>query len=340
MKNLQLYEVEPAAEFADAHLIGNGRVGASIYGDIPDAGILLNEDTFWSGSELEKGNPKARENFLKARELVTAGKYGEAADLIESSMLGPWNQSYQPIGFLRASHVLSAPDVNDYVWRRHGLDWNDYSRSLDLEQAIARVGYYFRGNRYNHEYFVSHPSQLLISKIDCDSRSVNINLSFESETRHEVLVSNSELVICGRAPDHVEPIYSREKPSVFYSPDEESQSILCAAVVRVLQTDGQLIDDTRRICIRGASYVVWAVALRTNYAGYKQPRDTSVPLLVRRCEDDLQAATGSEYEALKQKHVADYKKLFDRVSLQISPKVVPDLPTGERIGLAGRHPGG
>ena len=98
--NLELWERTPAERFSDAHLLGNGRLGAAVYGTIPDERIQLNEDTLWSGSEQRHTNPGARAYLGEARKLVFERKYREAADLVEAHMLGTWGQAYQPLGRL------------------------------------------------------------------------------------------------------------------------------------------------------------------------------------------------------------------------------------------------
>ena len=333
MCDLILKEKAPATRFADAHLLGNGRLGASVFGTVPDERILINDDTFWSGSESRHENPLAREKFGEARELVFQRKYREAADLIEGKMLGTWNQSYQPVGRLQISMSSGDVETSDHLWRRQGIDCDNYTRCLDLRNALERIDYDFRGQHVTQECFVSNPSQLILVRLSAASKELNFCLSFESEIRFDVAVDSGGLRITGRAPDHVEPNYSQQKPSVMYLPDSESNSIRFAALVEVLDTDGDIRADRQRLCVSGASTAVIAVAVRTNYSGYKQSRDKNTAPLLKRCRSDIDAAADKSYENLKADHIVDYKSLFDRVSLEIEPSVTSNLPTSERMEL-------
>jgi len=331
--HLSLWERTPAERFSDAHMLGNGRLGATVFGTIPNERVLLNEDTLWSGSEYRHTNPGARECFQDARNLVREGKYREAANLIETRMLGTWNQSYQPLGNLWISLNQGDDRANEELRRLNGIEYANYIRCLDLEAAVETVEYDYEGHHYAREYFVSHPDQMVLIRLSCDTNCLDFHLSFNSEIHSQVHLGKSELIITGRAPDHVEPNYSEQKPPVMYFPDDVSDSIRFAAIVRILDTDGAMALSRCRLYITGATYAVIGIAAQTNYAGYRQQRDKDRAKIVDRCRRVLSEAATATYEALRDAHVRDYQTLFKRVSLEISPAVTVDLPTSKRMAL-------
>jgi hypothetical protein len=139
---LSLWETTPAERFSDAHLLGNGRLGATVYGTIPDERILINEDTLWSGSEHRHANPGARAHLEQARKLVFEAKYREATDLVEAKMLGAWGQAYQPLGNLWISTDQGDPTTNEQVRRMGGFEvsaeWQD--RRLTRATVTSHAG--------------------------------------------------------------------------------------------------------------------------------------------------------------------------------------------------------
>src|SRR5437762_1170768 len=124
---LLLWYDRPAHAWVEALPIGNGRLGAMVFGGVEIERLQLNEDTLWSGGPRDWNNPRARDVLPEVRRLIAAGDY-VAADALCKQMQGPYNQSYQPLGNLSLRFDVAAPPV-------------DYRRELDLQTAIARVRY-------------------------------------------------------------------------------------------------------------------------------------------------------------------------------------------------------
>lgn len=325
-----LVENTPADTLSEAHLLGNGRLGASVFGTVPDEQIVINEDTLWSGSEGQHKHRNIEAHLGEARRLVFEGRYREAEHLVETHMLGTWGQSYQPLGEL----WLSMDQANDEqnVRHRKPCDPEGYSRRLDISRAVAAVEYATPERRITREVFVSHPHQVIVVRITSDS-SFDCFLSACSKLRHATTVRGSSVVTTGRAPDHVAPSYSKQKPLVAYLPDAESDSIRFGLVARVVDTDGQLNGSRYRLFVNDATCVTILVAACTDYAGFRQPRGKDTHALVTHCETTIDAAAKLGYNDLLAAHVADYKQIYDRVALDIRPETTGVFSTSERLRL-------
>ena len=148
-----------------------------------------------------------------------------------------------------------------------------YIRKLDISTALSTVAYTSEGIDYTREYFVSHPAQVLMIRLSASEPALDAFLSFDCDLMHEVTASQHQIALTGRAPDHVEPTYSYVKPVVAYKTEKDSDSIRYAVVARIIHTDGTIRNEAYRLFVTGASEVVIAVAIHSNYAGYLVKRD-------------------------------------------------------------------
>ncbi len=145
---LELTYSGPAESFTEALPVGNGSLGAMVYGGAPSETLKLNHDTLWSGGPKDFTNPAAREHLPEVRGLLFAGKFGEAEELCKQ-MQGPFTQSLLPMATV---HLDLA----------HGPDVSDYTRGLSLDEAISFVDYKAGDVHYRRELFVSHPADAIV----------------------------------------------------------------------------------------------------------------------------------------------------------------------------------
>ncbi|HEY2400699.1 MAG TPA: glycoside hydrolase family 95 protein, partial [Steroidobacteraceae bacterium] len=150
---LTLHYREPAAGWTEAVPIGNGRLGAMIFGGLHEDLIQLNEATLWSGGPVaDRINPNAHEFLGPARAALRRGEYGRAADLLRR-MQGPYTQSYLPLG--------------DLVIRQDTGPGNSagYSRDLDLRSGVASTTFSIGAVRYKREVFASAPADVIVVRL-------------------------------------------------------------------------------------------------------------------------------------------------------------------------------
>ena len=332
---MRLYEREPAARFDDAHLLGNGRLGASIYGGVPFEEILINDDTLWSGSETYRVNEEFYDSLMKARQLVLSGDVKAANDLINDHMEGTWSQAYLPLA--SALICVGQRDARRHMRMRHVLHpygddaVRDYSRVLDLDSAVETVAYNRGGVGYRREYFVSHDRQLVYARLSAEGGPLDFSLCLDSPLKHGVAVGAGEVTLRGIAPDYAEPSYNPVRPALIYHEEADSDALRFAARARVIATDGAVWNDRDRVYVNDASYAVVAIAAGTNYAGYEAPRDRDVQKVVDRLGAQLDAA--GEWQAAKDAHIADYRALYDRFALDLGEEISGAQPSSVRFRM-------
>jgi alpha-L-fucosidase 2 len=149
-----LWFAEPAKQWSDALPVGNGRLGAMLFGGFSTERAALNEDTLWSGGPRDWNNPGAKQHLPVIRNLVLAQRSYHEADVECREMQGPYNQSYEPLADLAIKFA-------------HGLQVSRYRRSLDLDSGIAKVTYQANLVQYTREVFCSSPAQLLVMRLTC-----------------------------------------------------------------------------------------------------------------------------------------------------------------------------
>ena len=333
---MRLYENTSARSFEDAHLLGNGRLGATIYGGVPFEEILINDDTLWSGSESYRVNEGYYDNLKRAQALALSGDVKQANNIINDEMEGTWGEAYMPL----ASAHICVGQKNDrrnmklkHVISPDAALIKDYSRVLDLDNAVETVEYRLGDALYRREYFVSYDRQLIYARFSAEGGPLDLAASMDSKLKHSVRVSDGAVTLRGIAPDHAEPSYTPVQPPLVYLDESESNALRFAAQMRVIDTDGKVFTDRTRIYVNDASYAVIAIAAGTNYAGYMQPRDRDVNRVVDRLADEFTAA-GHWDDALRA-HIAGYQALYGRVKLDLDEEITGELPTSQRFALNG-----
>lgn len=337
MKSCQLYENKPAQAFRDAHLLGNGALGASVFGSCPTERILLNCDTLWSGYEKPHSNPAFYDNLQKAQKLILDGKLRQANDIVDDTMQGEWCETYLPLGDLYITIGQPDNERNRRLWENWqtgAYPAQEYSRRLDLCSAVSRVEYRRFGIRYTEESFVSAPAGLLAVKITAEDGALAFALSMDSVLRHTFRAQGNTYCLTGRAPDHAEPPYEPVKPALVYYDDEKSRAVRFAACAEIAETDGKISCDGMRLYVSGATYAVVLVAADTDYRGFRVPRSGDAGLVAGECRVRISAAKEKGYDSLKDEHIADYRSFFDRTSLDLGEDITGALPTTERFNRA------
>lgn len=307
-KELTLWYDAPSKVWTDALPVGNGRLGAMVFGGVAVERLQLNEDTLWSGFPKEWNNPDAKNHLAEVRRLVLEAEDYPAADKLCAKMQGPYNQSYLPLGDLR----LEFSGVGDA---------KIYRRELDLDTAIVTVS--FEGQR--RETFVSAPDQLIVTRVWAESGTLDFTVSIDSPVQSSSMADGAGgLVLRGKAPSHVDPNYYRTQNPIQYDP-AEGKGMRFEARVRVLAEGGTVKEEGPKLHVAGAKAATILISAATGFRGYK-----SLPDLRPDARKHLEAAARLSYEELKARHVADHQRLFRRVRLDLG-RPASDLPTDQRL---------
>ena len=301
---------KPAVQWTEALPIGNGRLGAMVFGGTAEGRIQFNEDTLWAGGPRDYSHPGAAEHLPTLRELLFAGKQREAQDLATQHFMSvPLRQvPYQPFGDL----WLLFPGHEDAT---------DYRRELDLDSAIVRVQYRVEGVTYTREVLASHPDQVIAVRIVADRPgAITCDLKLTTPQPQKEKLSG------GRG--HSLTIEGRVGPYATKRLKQPIESVLRYAARLSAQTRGGRVQrQGGSLHIAGADEVCLYLAAATSYQGYQ---DTSADP-VSRCDEVIARLERQDLSQLRRRHVKDHQQLFRRVSLDLGTSAKAKLPTDQRI---------
>ncbi|HJX65014.1 MAG TPA: glycoside hydrolase family 95 protein [Polyangia bacterium] len=299
---LTLWYRRPAVEWEQALPVGNGRLGAMVFGGIVQEHLTLNEDTLWSGGPYDPTNPEALAALPQVRALIFAGKYREAHKLVEAKMMARplWQAAYQPVGSL----LLTFPDVAAVA---------HYRRDLDLDTAIARVSYRANGVQFVREVFASPVDQVIVVRLTADKPG---QIAFSArltapQTATSTTTADGTLLLSG---------HNGKSPA---GPGK----LKFEARVRVAAVGGKTTVEKDVITVAGADSATLLVAMATSYKSF---RDVSGDPEAQ-SKRQLAAAGAKPYADLRAAHIAEHQRLFRRVSLDLGISKAAQLPTDERL---------
>ena len=321
-RNLSLWYRQPADKWTDALPIGNGRLGAMVFGGIAKERLQLNEDTLWSGP-LGKNwnNPEALKVLPEVRRLVLDDQnYTEAGKLCRK-MQGPYNQSYLTLGSLWLEWLGSAAGA-----------MADYRRSLDLDTAVATTLFRAGDAVIEREVFASYPDQVIAVRITASHPGlVSLRLSMDCPLRSSIEASadGHTIRLMGKAPAHVDPNYLRSSNPVIYD-DGPGRGMRFEARVNLHAKGGTIHRDGNAVLVEKADELILLIDAATGFRGFDQAPDHSAPEIAAICEARLTAAAKRGWIALRARHIADHQKLFRRVALDLGP-VKADRPIDQRL---------
>jgi alpha-L-fucosidase 2 len=319
---LSLWFDEPAKQWSDALPVGNGRLGAMVFGGYSTERVALNEDTLWSGFPRDWNNPGAKEHLPVVRKLVLQEQSYHAADEECRKMQGPYNQAYEPLGDL-------------WLKFAHGEEVSKFRRDLNLDTGIATVNYQIQDGSFTREVFCSAPAQVVIIRLSANKAAqLDCEVRLTSQLRATSQSSASgEIVLSGKAPSESVPNYLREEKNPIRYDDAPGKGMHFASVLRVKLTGGtlsQLPDGA--LHIQGATAAELCIGAATGYRGYAVDPDLPLETVIAAARKPVVSAMAKPYESLKQSHLEDHQRLFRRVSLSLeAPQPQTDLPIDQRV---------
>ncbi len=296
---LVLWYTQSAQEWTEALPVGNGRLGAMVFGRIADERIQLNEDTLWDGYARDTTNPEARAALPEVRRLLFEGKNDEATKLAAEKMMGKPARikSYQSLGDLRLDFPVSGVVTG-------------YRRSLDLETGVAATTYVVDGIRYTREVFASAPSSVLVVHLRAD-RPAAITCT--------VTVTRQQDANCISEGD--DQIALRGQIKCLEAETGRNVGMRFEARVLANAKGGTVSSRGGRLHVENADELLLLVAGATSYRG-REPMEW--------CQHALRSADDS-FEHLYERHLADYGPLFRRVTLSLGQSDNASKPTDQRL---------
>ena len=305
---LELHYDKPATYFEEALPLGNGRLGAMVYGDPCTFRLSLNDITLWTG-EPDRGAEEPVSGWVeKVREALDAEDYKQA-DALQTHLQGHFSESYQPLGKL----LLQFPEAAI----------SQYRRSLNLADATATVRCLRDGKPFEAQCFVSAPDSAIVIRL-VSATPLEVSLELSSELPHQTEAVGNTLISDGYAAYHAYPgYYTPEGDSFLYDP---GRGIHYRTVVRCDQAEAQ----GETLCISGVREAVIVVTNQTSFDGFdKEPvKEYQSAALAQAA-----LAASKPWKTLLKRHQADYQKFFNRVSLDLgqTDPAVKALPTDEQL---------
>jgi alpha-L-fucosidase 2 len=329
-QDIVLWYDKPAARWADALPIGNGRLGAMVFGGGADGTpakefLQINEDTLWSGKPQD-GNNREASRYLPAirKAVIEQGGYHEA-DRLCHNMQGLFAEAYQPL-------------ANISVEFRDTDEVGQYRRELNLDTACARTTCALDDVEFESVAFASAPDQVLVYRAAASaSGKLNCEIALSSPLQKTVSPSGmQQLLLTGKAPSHVAGAgHPNSEDPVKYS-DVPGEGMYFAAVMRVQADGGTAVVEADRFRVRGANAFTVLLTAGTGFRGYKNIPDTAVDSIVRDTQRTMDAAAVKTFDELQARQAADHQRLFRRVSLRLGPKAdVAGRSTDKRLSEVG-----
>ena len=324
-----LWYDQPAKNWNEALPIGNGRLGAMIFGRVADELIQLNEETLWTGGPVNPDpNPDAPKYLQPVRNALFKDSIGQAVKLLRK-MQGPNTEMYQPLGNI----ILKQP-LNGEV--------SNYYRDLNISNATATTRFTVNGVEYSREMFSSAPDQVIVIRLKA---SVPKALSFSVGVNHELnfsrmITNDNELVLKGKARITND---ERRNPKPFIYEDSLHQDGMRFQFrIKAVTKDGLVSHNDSMLTISGATEVLLYVSAATSYNGFDKYPDKDGKDEDKIAKDFLNASLKKSYQQLLNAHVADYQKYFNRVVLSLTDNPADHQPTDKRLAdyrTTGNDPG-
>ena len=301
-KEYKLWYNAPATVWEEALPIGNGRIGAMVYGNPLQEVYQLNEESIWSGYPQDWNNPKAANALPQVREAVDRGDYAKASELWKANAQGPYTARYLPMANLMLDQLTRGEARNLY-------------RELNISNALSTVTYEADGVKYRRTSFISYPDQVMVIKIAADRpQAVSLHIRLNSLLRYTVQTKGEKtLILNGKAPAYVAN-RDYDPHQVVY---DDKRGTQFKVQVELLPDGGHCEANDSALTIRNANEVVLLLSAVTDFGNKK--------MTLKKCK--------RPYQELLQRHTDDHQQLFNRLQLSLGTENLQKeaLPTNERL---------
>ena len=307
--HVKLWYKQPAQKWVEALPVGNGRLGAMVFGNVFHERIQLNEESLWAGSKINNNNPKALKNLEKIRELLFEEKNKQSYELINQSLLGtpPRIRSYQTLGDI----FFEFDSTTNYT---------DYKRELFFDSGIHKVSYKIGAKKYSREIFASAPDNIIVIHLSGENNArINTSVSLSRERDVDVSANNNTIIMKGQIIDEPDPLRGPDGAHMKFT-----------TILQANHDGGKISTNENKLIVKDAQSLTLLFTAATDYNISKLDWDRDIdPVLT--CEQTLKRIEKVSFETLKKRHIVDHKKLFNRVSLDLGKNDLSELPTDERL---------
>lgn len=330
-QDLVLWYRKPAQTWVEALPVGNGRLGAMVFGGSAELGgsgaagdpaqetLQLNEDTLWSGKPVDGNRQDAKAHLEEIRRAVLEQKDYVQADRLCQKMQGLFAEAYQPLGNLRARFEHAGPVTG-------------YRRELDLANAVVSTRYAVGANRVERTVFSSAPDQAIVFRVRAsEPGSLHATLTFDGPLMRGIQVDADGLRMEGKAAKHVAGAGHPGSETPVTLSDVVGEGMFYAVRAHVTAEGGTVSAQEGKIRVQGAHGFIVVLTAATGFRGFDAVPDTPLEVLRARAEGAAKRVAALSYDELLRRHVVDYRRYFDRVSLSLGSSASRGLPTDERL---------
>ena len=310
----KLFYTAPAACWNEALPLGNGRLGAMVYGNPLCECLDLNEDTLWSGSPGMEKATHSMETIREIRRLHKDGKYVEADEATVKTMHCLRTQMYLPYGKLYCQIGALQAKVSEY------------RRELDLTTALSKTSYVLSGNPITQTAFVSLKDDVLVLRIQSEKK-LDVKFFQVVDLEHSCSGCSNGMTVTGRCPTE-----GKYPDRLCY---DDRESIHFASGLKVL-SDGAVLSGGGCVNVRGANRITALFTVCTSFAGFDKMPVSEGKEYRNACAELLENAESLGYDALLQRHISAYRSQFDRVCLTLEGENFDHIPTDQRILAAAK----
>ncbi|MEP0461008.1 MAG: glycoside hydrolase family 95 protein [Flavobacteriaceae bacterium] len=311
----KLWYNAPAANWNEALPIGNGRLGAMVFGIPKEENIQLNENTLWAGGPHRNDNPEAKKALSEIRKLMFADKYKEAHHLANDKFISKTSHGmpYETVGNLRLN------------FKGHDV-YSNYYRELDIENAITRSSYTVDGITYKREVFTSFTDQVIVIRLTADKKGkISFSAGMDRPEPAKVTVSlegSDVLKMEGTSTDAKNKRLPKDALAI-------KGQVAFQSRLKVVPEGGSLSANDSTLTVENADNVTLYVAIATNFVNYQDISGNPD----KRVKDYIANAEKKSYDQLKRDHSDFYNTLFKRVKLDLgkATEEIQKKPTDLRI---------
>lgn len=339
--NLTLWYNSPASAWEEALPVGNGRLGAMVFGYTDCERIQFNENTLYSGGPEKSFDISVQSKLNEVRRLLESGKNNEADSIIQNQWIGRLNEAYQPCGDL-------------YIDFKDKGNITDYVHSLDMAKAVVKTDYRINNVHVKREVFASYPAQAIIIKLSAEKPILDFDAYISSEHPYKLVSTDNNIYIKGQAPAHAQrrdiahmrtfkterlhPEYFDSEKNVIreehiiYGDGLDDRGTLFEACLDVLSHNGNVFIENDTLKVDACSEIVFMIYAATSYNGFDNSPVMAGKNPHKLVQSVMKKNEGKNYDELYKEHISDYIALFNRVSLELpASDKQKSLPTDERL---------
>lgn len=323
--NNKLWYKKPAAVWTEALPLGNGRLGAMVFGRTNEELIQLNEGSLWTGGPVRTNvNPGAYSNLQIVRDALLKEQDYEKAYEYTKKMQGYYSESYLPMGDLFIHQSFRDTAITDYY------------RDLNIANATATTSFVADGTTFTREVFVSAPDQVIVVRLSASKpHQLHFTVGLNSQLALRKAIRDGRVLECrGKAPAHIQPNYIQSKNPIEYTDTAGCRGMRFEMQLQAVAKDGKVTTDTAGVHVSDATEVLLIIAGATSFNGFDKCPDSQGKDEHALATAALGKAVKKSWTALRTDHINDYRKYFDRVHFTLASPAHNEnaaKPTDERL---------